>query len=74
MSRYIYNDATATRETDRALLVRLANGTDHWIPKSQIHDDSEVYQDGHVGCLVVKGWFAEKEGFANEADDEQEGD
>lgn len=39
-----------------------------WIPKSVVHDDSEVYRAGHgddgsEGTLVVARWFAEKEGL-----------
>ena len=34
-----------------------------WIPRSVIHDDSEVFDDGdnNEGNLVVMEWFAEKE-------------
>ena len=71
-NHYTYDNATAERETEKALLVRLASGATHWIPKSVVHDNSEVYQDGHTGKLVVKGWFAEKDGIASEADDEGE--
>lgn len=52
----------AIHETDRALLVDIS-GEEKWVPKSVIDDDSEVYEDGHVGRLVVAGWWAEKEGF-----------
>ena len=35
-----------------------------WIPKSVIHDDSEVFRDTDIdGNLVVKTWWAEKNGF-----------
>ena len=57
--------ATCIRETDKAILVEFANGDETWIPKSQIHDDSEVY-DSRIhssGKLVVKTWFAEKNGL-----------
>jgi len=54
-------DATAYRETEKALLVKLETGDEKWVPKSVIHDDSEVYAKGHSGKLVVKGWWAEKE-------------
>lgn len=62
-------DARAIRETDRALLVEL-DGEERWIPKSVIHDDSEVWtmrgdeDEGRKGKLIVKAWFARKEGFA----------
>lgn len=34
-----------------------------WIPKSVIHDDSEVYKPGTSGKLVVKSWWAEENGY-----------
>lgn len=34
-----------------------------WVPKSVVHDDSEVYRpDNEEGVLVVQRWWAEKEG------------
>jgi hypothetical protein len=62
----------AIRETPKALLCRIPlkqKGKETirevWVPKSAIHDDSEVY-DGHDnnhGKLVLHQWFAEKEGL-----------
>jgi hypothetical protein len=54
---------TAEHETERALRCAFGDGRKHWIPKSQITDDSEVYAAGHVGRLVITGWFANKEGI-----------
>lgn len=51
-------------ETDKALLVRMEDQTERWIPKSQIHDDSDVYRKNQDGELKVTKWFAEKEGLA----------
>lgn len=37
-----------------------------WVPVSVIHDDSEIYEragDGAEGTLIVKRWWAEKEGL-----------
>lgn len=53
--------AKALRETDLALLVRIDGKREMWIPKSQIHDDSECYEHGTEGKLIVKTWFYEKE-------------
>jgi hypothetical protein len=53
---------TAKKETDKALLVEI-DGDEHWIPKSQIDDDSEVYQEGDEGELVVSLWIAEQKGL-----------
>ena len=34
-----------------------------WIPKSQIHDDSEVWKPHQEGELIVSTWLAEQEGW-----------
>lgn len=52
-----------TRETAKALLVVDVDGEEHWVPKSQIHGDSEVEEAGDEGRIAVKRWFAEKEGW-----------
>lgn len=52
--------------TEKALKVQLESEDDsRWVPKSQVHDDSEVYddKDNATGDLIVKRWFAEKEGL-----------
>jgi len=44
-----------------ALLVEI-DGKNHWIPQSQIHDDSEVWKPEDEGELVIPEWLAiEKE-------------
>jgi hypothetical protein len=35
----------------------------HWIPKSVVHEDSEVSSEGDTGTIVLQRWFAEKEGL-----------
>lgn len=54
------------KETAKALLVKLADeDEERWIPKSCIHDDSEVYSmKSGDGELVVEEWYAEKEGIS----------
>ena len=57
-------NATAKRDTGKALLVSVDDlGRDVWIPLSQIHDNSEVFDadENATGELVVSQWFAEKE-------------
>jgi len=58
-------EAKCTKETEKAILVEAKDLPDGqaWIPKSVIDDDSEVYEKGHEGTLVVKSWFAEREGW-----------
>lgn len=54
------------RESDKALLVAV-DGEEVWIPKSAIHDDSEVYgmlPFGESGTLVIPRWLAEEKGLA----------
>ena len=47
-------------------MCRIGN-KEKWVPLSQIHDDSEVYEKGHKGKLVVTQWLADK--WENEKDD-----
>lgn len=54
-----FPDARAIRATANALLVDI-DGNEHWIPQSQIDDDSEVYEEGGEGELVVSQWIAEQ--------------
>ena len=52
------------RETDKAILVTI-EGEDHWIPKGQIHDDSECYGvESGPGVLIISRWLAEQKGLA----------
>lgn len=54
------------RATDKALLIALEDlGEPLWVPKSVVHDDSEVYGPDAGACegeLVVKAWWAEANG------------
>lgn len=53
--------------TEKAVKVQLESEDDtRWVPRSQIHDDSEAFDadKNATGDLVVKRWFAEKEGLA----------
>lgn len=51
------------RETNKAVLVTRGGG-ELWIPKSVLHDDSEVYEGGDRGKLVVQTWWAEQNGVS----------
>lgn len=54
-------DGKCTRATEKALLV-LIGDKETWVPQSVVHDDSEIYKVGDEGTLVVKRWWAEKNG------------
>lgn len=60
-----FEDCTVLKESDKAFLIDI-EGEEYWVPKSVIHDDSEVYDnDEHdSGTLVVHLWWAEKQGLA----------
>lgn len=54
--------------TDKALQILLVDDDNRlvWIPRSVIHDDSEVFdsKDNATGEVVVKSWWAEKQGLS----------
>ena len=53
------------RTTEKAISVIHSDGkTEMWVPLSVIHDDSEVWTNNQTGKLVVKRWWAEKQGLA----------
>lgn len=53
-----YPKCHCIRASAKALLVTIpALGGDFWIPRRVVHDDSEVWEQDHVGSLVVAGWF-----------------
>lgn len=58
-----FEKVTVKQETPRAILVAIGSGQ-VWVPKSVIHDDSEVYAMDTDGDLIVARWFAEKEGIS----------
>lgn len=53
----------AVAASSLALCVEI-DGEAHWLPESQIHADSEVFEVGHFGRLVITRWIAEKKGLA----------
>ena len=57
-------------ETDKAIRVSISeNDPPQWIPKSVIHADSEIWSmksNGGEGVLMVKLWWARKEGIVDE--------
>lgn len=54
--------AVALRATASALLVRI-DDKEHWIPQSQIDDDSEIWEAGQEGEIVLSQWIAEQKGL-----------
>jgi hypothetical protein len=61
---YTLKGVKATRFSEKAMLVRLKDGSERWVPNSVVHDDSEVYNAANAeGKLVVHMWWAQKEGL-----------
>jgi len=65
-----FDDCEGKAESEKAVLV-FADDADfdvtaegRWVPKSVIHDDSEVFKKGDKGQVVLKTWWAEKEGLS----------
>lgn len=60
-----FDDCRCEGETERAIRV---SGSDFdegvWIPKSALHDDSDVYSEGDEGRLAVKLRFARRKGWS----------
>ena len=57
-------DCVCLKETEKAILVSIPDvDDDMWIPLSQIDDDSEVYQEGDEGTLIISEWIALQKGL-----------
>ena len=54
-----FEKVTCIRSSDKAILVVIKD-KEHWIPQSQVHEDSEVWKNGDEGVLVITEWIAEQ--------------
>ncbi len=59
-----FHNVVCKKATEKALLC-VIEGEEHWIPQSQIEDDSEVFDDDRnsTGTLVVTEWIAKQKGL-----------
>jgi hypothetical protein len=67
---YEFENVRCTKRTDKAIYVeapdldpipcRKSDLDRCWLPLSAVHDDSEVYEVGHHGKLVVHAWIVDK--------------
>jgi hypothetical protein len=62
MARHTIDDVFIVNGTNKAILTESELG-EQWIPKSAIHDDSEIWEPGDSGTLTIHGWFAERKGW-----------
>lgn len=56
------NGVACIRGTEAALLCRI-DGKEVWIPRSHVDDDSEVWEPGQEGDLVISEWIATQKGL-----------
>jgi len=60
---YPIPDVTCDYETPKAIHVRQSEvfgDKGEWVPKSVIHENSEVWKKGDKGELVLQSWWGEK--------------
>lgn len=57
-----FEGARGIKATAKALLCEI-DGDEQWVPQSQIDDDSEVYEEGGEGALIVSEWWATEAGL-----------
>ena len=57
-----FDDVVVKKETEAAILCEI-EGELHWLPKSQICEDSEVTGEGDEGTLVITQWIAQQKGL-----------
>jgi len=57
-----FDDVECLKETPDAILV-VIEGETYWIPQSQVTSDSEVWEEGDIGELVITEWIAKKKGI-----------
>lgn len=61
-----FEDCYCTFETDDAIKVCIPTSKGvctEWIPKKFVHDNSEVWEEGQRGKLVLKEWIVIKKGL-----------
>lgn len=59
-----FSGCTVEKDTGKAILVKCPDWEKPlWIPKSQIDEDSEVYEADTAGDLVISQWLAEQKGL-----------
>jgi hypothetical protein len=59
-----FEDSKGLSDTQMAVHVKCAEvAKSFWVPKSIIHDDSEVYKAFTEGRLIISKWWAEKRGL-----------
>lgn len=66
----LVSEVTLVRSTDKAGLYKI-EGKEHWIPWSQIREDS-VDKDGETGDLWITEWIADQKEIEGEEEESEE--
>ena len=56
-------EAECIEERELSLHMKLETGELVWVPRSLLHEDNEVDNEGEEGTLAVQYWWAEQEGL-----------
>ena len=59
----VFVDAIVMRQSEKALLVRLQDGEQGWVPKSRLLRLTTVKRAGDKGMLCIPYWLAQKKGL-----------
>lgn len=69
----LFRDVKCYRESDAAIFVKGIDADDPQLsfifPKSQVHDDSEVYAMGTSGKLIVTQWIADQKNVGEDGEE-----
>ena len=57
-------EGTFLHETDKAVLIEMDDGEQHWIPFSCCDFEEGSLDEGEHATIEVQTWFAEKQGLA----------
>lgn len=64
MSDWVHVDVDEIlKETDAAFRVRLEDGSEHWLPKSQISDADDYNQGDRNAVISITEWIANEKGI-----------
>ncbi len=57
----VLDDCVCKAATAKAIRVYIPDAEETmWIPLSQVHDDSEVFESGTEGTLIITAWLADQ--------------
>lgn len=64
-STFEYGEVTVVKESGEAILCKAGGrfGPSFWVPRSQLREPNEVWNEGDRGTLVVTEWLAEERGW-----------